>query len=167
MLCDKKNSVTLCEKVQVWSSSTLQNEVINLRKGGKKLQEKVKNLEENPVPVDFIYAQLPGQEEPQKIWPQLSWKDISEDYQGLFFRVVGNGSASFGDVQEDNSPRLVRIKRVEASSYLDVAINADGRPSSPVDADDSTWSDRALQFTVSAGEVRPRNKAIKIWKRVE
>ncbi len=57
--CNKTRSVVLCQKLQFWSFPQLQKSFLDVRK----------NLQRNPVPIGFIYAQLPGQPEPRDIWP--------------------------------------------------------------------------------------------------
>lgn len=151
--CAKKNLI-LCEKVQQWSLSQLQNEFVNLKK--------------NLIPVGFIYAQLPGEKTPAEIWPWMTWQEISSNYAGIFFRVVGGNAAYFGTVQTEDSPRLVHVHREDTADNVakyDTDVYADGKPSGSIDADVSIRADRALQFTVSAAEVRPRNTAMRVWKR--
>lgn len=148
--CINKN-ILICEKVKLWSPI--------------EMQMKVMKLMNNPVPVGFTYAQLPKEKPPTEIWPWMEWTDVSQDYEGVFFRVVGGESSSFGEVQEGNSPRLTRVDRVRTSTYGAVEISANGEASAAFDADDSSFSDRGMTFTVSGGETRPRNMAIRIWKR--
>ncbi len=119
------------------------------------------------VPVGFIYTQLPGQVEPQILWPLMTWKDVTSDYAGLFFRAEGGGAAPFGKVQSDNSPRLSKIEQKTHGS---------GTDSDSMQVIPGTWSsymftgkfespNNHLRFFVSSEEVRPRNKAMRIWKR--
>jgi len=67
------------------------------------------------IPIGFTYSQLPSQPEPQSIWPNFNWTDISEEYSGLFFRVLGNNSSSFNLIQEENSPRLIKVRTRQSS----------------------------------------------------
>lgn len=151
--CAKKNLI-LCEKVQPWVLSQLQSEFMNLKN--------------NLIPLGFTYVQLPKEKAPAEIWPWMTWKDVSSSYAGMFFRIVGGTSASFGAVQAENSPRLVHVHRFQTAdngATDDINVYADGIPSGGIDADISIRADRALQFTVSSGEVRPRNMAARVWKR--
>lgn len=122
------------------------------------------------VPIGFIYAQLPGQPEPSRQWPLVEWTEITEQYAGLFFRAAGEGAAEFGSIQEENIPRLTNVngRLVLTSSMASVTVPADGGVSSTVSAGatggNSHWG---LSFTVSAGEVRPRNTATRIWMRIK
>jgi len=153
VLCNRKNLV-VCQKMQTWSLSHLQKIVLNSIK--------------NPFPIGFIYVQLPNEKSPTEIWPWMTWNDMSSAYAGVFFRVTGGESASFGQVQEDNAPRLVEVD----SNYFSMGM----KQSSPLKTPKGGWSDwiysggqdgssRHLRFQISDGEVRPRNMAIRIWKR--
>lgn len=112
--------------------------------------------------------QLPRQELPSSIWRTATWLDITYEYAGLFFRVLGGGSENFGVTQEENSPRLTNVQMTgvfsqatlvnvtpsEYSAWLSTGHQASGNPH---------WG---VRFLVSGGEVRPRNEAVRIWKRV-
>lgn len=121
------------------------------------------------VPIDFIYVQLPNQPEPQNIWDTVEWIEITSEYAGLFFRAEGGDSAAFGTIQADNSPRLHRVGRTNIAhpGVNGISVRADGVSSSSISSgaltDSTHW---ALHFTVTSGEVRPRNQAMRIWKRI-
>lgn len=119
------------------------------------------------VPIGFIYVQLSGQPEPSNIWPTVTWTEITSEYAGLFFRALGSGSASFGYIQAENSPRLTEVSNTLVGSvFNDLQIPVNGGWSSWISTGStSAVSHWALQFLVSTGEVRPRNSAIRIWKR--
>lgn len=119
-----------------------------------------------PVPIGFVYVQLHGQPVPSTIWRAVSWREITSQYAGLFFRAVGGGSASFGNIQAENSPRLATVRTVDLTTQeFNIAITP-GAPSR-VSSGGEGWGLRhwALQFTLSSGEVRPRNTAMRIWIR--
>lgn len=127
------------------------------------------NLKKNPVPVGFTYVQLPREKAPQEIWPQMEWEDVSADYAGVFFRAVGGNAAEFGELQEENSPRLDRVQGTATGPFnTEVEITADGVYSPVVDAYGQTSETNrvGLRFRVTATEVRPRNMAVRIWKRI-
>ncbi len=67
-------------------------------------KKEIDNLKQNPVPIGFIYVQLPSQPEPKTLWPIVEWKDVTLDYAGLFFRAEGGNSESFGKLQTGNAP---------------------------------------------------------------
>ena len=59
------------------------------------------NLMQNPVPIGFIYVQLSGQKDPQTLWPNTQWNNVSPNYAGLFFRAEGGNASSFGTIQDE------------------------------------------------------------------
>ena len=112
--------------------------------------------------------QLPGKEDPTTLWPETKWKDIGSEYSGLFFRVEGGEAAAFGTLQEDNTRRLKQV-------YYGYISANEGDPEIPKDG---SWSRYAtsgkieypfygLSFRLTTGEVRPRNKAVKVWQRIK
>ena len=128
----------------------------------------------NPVPIGFIYVQLPSEKAPTDIWPWMTWTDVSSSYAGVFFRVTGGDAASFGTVQQDNAPR---IDKVDTAYYGDVSEMIECTPdylNCPLPKGDwSLWeytgassgNNRYTRFHTTGGEVRPRNMAMRIWKR--
>lgn len=156
-LCVKKKAA-FCEKARQWPIDYFQNRII-----------------EFAMPIGFVYIQLPDQQPPQEIWPSITWENISPNYEGVFFRVEGGTAGKFGHTQEENSPRLKRIQsewyREPQTVNTDVHIRADGKKSPPVYlsriAVHMETSYDTLSFTVSGGEVRPRNMAIRVWKRIQ
>ena len=162
-LCVKKNLV-VCEKEQTWSL--------------KKMQTLLVQTMQNPVPFGFIYVQLPKEKSPQEIWPWMSWTDISSSFNGVFFRVASGNAASFGTVQEEFSPYIDEIKFSESgvehhrsSSHTeDAKISRNGGWTGNVLSAYFANGNGAvvydyLNFHTAAGEVRPKNMAIKVWKR--
>jgi hypothetical protein len=193
--CNKNNKV-VCQKMQTWSLSRLQKTLLDARKyltdsfsdtkkeleNTKKELENTKkeledtkkqlnNLQQNPVlPIGFIYVQLPNDKSPSEIWPWMKWNEVSSAYAGVFFRVTGGGAATFGQVQEENSPQLTNVEspvrcngagestKVASNSWSDYVIT--GNTEGPC------GKDRGMRFHISGGEVRPRNMAIRVWKRI-
>jgi hypothetical protein len=88
--------------MQNWSISRLQNILLEVRKEPKETQQQLNLQQMNPIPIDFIYTQLSGQPEPKTLWSTVEWKDVTSDYAGLFFRAEGRGSATYGQIQEEN-----------------------------------------------------------------
>ncbi len=159
--CAKKNLV-VCEKEQTWSL--------------KKMQTLLVQTMQNPVPLGFIYVQLPKEKSPQEIWPWMSWTDVSSTYDSVFFRVAGSkGAAAFGNVQEEFSPYIDEIKffqnSPESSSHIeDAKISRNGGWTGDVLTSgyyngNGLFHYNYLNFHTAGGEVRPRNMAIKVWKR--
>ena len=140
----------------------------------KKFEERIKELENNKLPLGYIYFQLPGTLAPEKLWPTVHWSEVTFDYSGLFFRAEGGKAAKFGDIQEANSTWISNMHSV--SYYYDSwsGPHATGTYCSKLDV--GKWSMnanptqglmRSLYFYTTGGENRPRNTAIKIWKRIE
>jgi hypothetical protein len=190
--CGRKNLV-VCQKMQNWPISLLQKTLLDVRKYlteeknerinsfndvKKELEDTKKqlnNLQQNPVPIGFIHVQLPSQPEPKILWPMVEWKDVTSDYAGLFFRVEGGGSAAFGETQNETSPRLIAVEH-NSENICDqqyknlINIDEHGEWSEwfnlSVFSYPYTYRD-CMRFKASSGEVRPRNKAIRIWKRIK
>ncbi len=171
--CTRKNLV-VCEKEQTWSL--------------KKLQALVVQTMQNPVPLGFIYVQLPQEKSPQEIWPWMSWTDISLQYDSTFFRVAGSKAETFGKTQPEATPF---IDSVEYTNCQQVPSNDCAKLKTE---DKYQWAqkiplsggwsgrvysvnfynngrtpanmyDGALRFHVTPSEVRPKNMAVKVWKR--
>jgi hypothetical protein len=78
-------------------------------------------------------------------------------------------------VQQENSPRLTQVKAESSpieniSTKYYIPLMANGEWSHFITtATTGSESDYiySLSFKVSSGEVRPRNQAIRIWKRVQ
>ncbi len=75
--------------------------------------KKLNDLQQNPVPIGFIYVQLPSQPDPKSLWSMVEWKDVTSDYAGLFFRAEGGRSAVFGEIQPENAPTLSSVESGE------------------------------------------------------
>jgi uncharacterized protein involved in tolerance to divalent cations len=154
----QKNNLIVCQKMQTWSLAQVQIRLLDLI--------------ENPVPVGFIYVQLPSQPEPKTLWSKVEWKDVTSDYAGLFFRAEGGGSEAFGHVQVENSPRLVAVDTENANEVVtacrtNCSVLANGLFSQYIwTGKEGTGNHLAMKLKVSSGEVRPRNQAVRVWKRV-
>ena len=146
------------------------------------------------IPIGFIYVQLPGEAAPEDIFhvSKFKWTDISETYKGVFFRVVGNGSAPFGAgvVQTQAAPHLDQvvnrwcyIGKNYGCDFHDHHDSVSKEVREAIKLNESGWADfpvwlsrrnivemgnrtgEYLEFHNSGGEVRPRNVAVKVWKR--
>lgn len=124
---------------------------------------------ETLVPIGYIYVQLPNQSEPQHLWESMTWTDISSQYAGLFFRVLGGSSEQFNVEQAQNSSRISQVESINLNPRRSlVNIPASGwslavSSGSPPGLFVTGWG---VRFFQSAAEVRPRNKAVRIWKRI-
>ena len=142
----------------------------------EKYQDEISKLNEAVVPIGFIYTQLPNQAEPTSIWPKLKWQFVTSQYANMFFRVIGDKTAQFGQNQDEAVPKLSKVNITEAKGW---AINVNlqsiitpGEWSKLLYTGDNFPDGRAnyyqhINFYVSNDEVRPKNTAIKIWKRIQ
>mgnify|MGYP007002771254 CR=1 FL=1 len=144
------------------------------------LEEKFAQLEtelkNSIIPPGFIYVQLPGEKPPQELWPKFApWLDISPSFAGTFFRVEGGGAEPFGKVQEAFIPHLSQVNYTLSSMFLNkgetsIQLSYLTELSKPLKmnplSSDSNIFNYALIFKWATGEVRPRNMAIKVWRRM-
>ena len=121
------------------------------------------------MPQGFIYAQINDNDNPNKYWPNNEWIDVSEQYSGLFFRVIGGQSRALDRNQEQSYPSTEIESTVNLSKNVHNKINITIIP--------GQWSDYVrtggtypnkkrigLSFHMTNDEVRPKNTAIRIWK---
>ena len=140
------------------------------------------------IPIGFTFVQLPNEKPPSDIWPQFKWQDISDSYPGIFFRVVGGEADEFGKTQTDNSPHITRLYR--SRTFGNNRDYPQNDPNQPVcnggnyecdiempksGKSDWIWLSNDGSYTISSwlrlessgGEVRPKNMAIRVWKRIQ
>jgi hypothetical protein len=143
----------------------MREEVMQEMKG--EMERMRQKVDEKLIPIGFIYSQFPDQPEPGILWPRFQWEDMSPQFSGLFFRVLGQGSDLMGRVQPENSPRLTTVKYHEGSDTCGPIELIPGTESQKLATAgyDGKW--RSLSFTVSGGEVRPKNMAFKLFKRIK
>ena len=70
------------------------------------------NLKKSVISIGFTYVQLPHEKKPSEIWPWMIWEDVSTNYFGVFFRVVGGEAASFGEIQLENTTRIDKVESI-------------------------------------------------------
>ncbi|KAH9401819.1 chromatin-modulating protein mrc1, partial [Tyrophagus putrescentiae] len=170
--CARKN-LAVCQKTQLPSVLSLAETVFHLKHSLEETNKKVAQLEKEAIPIGFTYVQLPKDKAPSELWPSLTWTDISSEYEGVFFRVVGGGAGSFGMVQQENAPRLERVYAGLNTVLNTGHVEVDHNMSIPV----TGWSygvatgayDGVNVYTyfkhTDIAEVRPKNMAIKVYKR--
>ena len=187
----KRNNLIVCQKMQRWTLARFQRQFLDSKKQCENQMSELKNIIEknhekfeneinklknaNSIPIDFIYVQLPFQAEPTSIWPKLSWIEISDNYENLFFRVKGHKTAPYGHVQEESTSRLSKVNITYVQKYIPHHNNMQDNITAGI------WSQllytgaytatknqfQYIHFYVSDDEVRPKNTAIKIWKRIQ
>ncbi|XP_054154766.1 uncharacterized protein LOC128953304 [Oppia nitens] len=177
--CNKHNMV-VCQQLQSAPVIELKKlieetrkELHELRTNYSSQQNQLDKLVANPVPMGFVYTQLSGQPEPSAIWPQVNWQDVTRDYSGLFFRAEGSGSLPFGQIQAANWSRLstvytyrrsISITTIDQSHRL-TELPVTGWSNDTIDDNLGYYPDHLnLYFTES--DNRPRNQAIRIFKRI-
>ena len=165
-------------------------QVPNLTRTIEDLEERLSNLENNStihtltttidnlekkynllIPINFTYTQLPNQSSPHDLWPTLSWTDVTKEYSGLFFRAEGSGSNKFEVVQNADSPRISNIQSgsFKADKLDKVVVDPVIYPLTPGKKIDVHPGGMLYQFifNVTDAEVRPKNTAVKIWRRTK
>ena len=167
--CNKKYLIA-CQKKQS-SKNVLQQQINNLTNNVNNLGKQVESFHQDIIPINFLYTQLPNQSLPEQIWPQFQWKDVTQQYSGLFFRAEGEGSEKFGTIQSSNQ------SWISNSITYGCKLNEGGHDcvSGYGVMKKNQWSDNVnvnhyshyLHFFTTDGEVRPKNTAIKIWIRVK
>ena len=127
---------------------------------------------DNTIPIGFIYTQLPNQLSPNEIWLNTNWTDITEEYSGLFFRAEGNGSESFGQIQQQSYPRIshitahgVVLNELVPRYYGPFEVEVKEGDWTMVNATNQQL--HSISFYQTSGDNVPLNTAIKVWKRVE
>ena len=175
--CEKRNMV-VCQRMPPMSVQLIAATVIELKHS---LQMMASSLAENKkeiaatIPIGFTYVQLPKDKPPSELWPSMTWADVSKDYEGVFFRVVGGDAASFGQLQQGNAPRLGTIhSTLHGKDDINTYRGSPYNLTIPM----SGWSDGIftgsytganyyyMNFKLTdTGEVRPKNMAIKVYKR--
>ncbi|CAG7727571.1 unnamed protein product [Allacma fusca] len=136
------------------------------------IEEVLKLLIAHPVPIGFLYTQFGGQIAPQELWPTCKWEDVSLDYAGLFFRACGGKSLAFGETQEQDTSRIGRISVAPLNEKGTAVVripNFQGTSKTlgicGLGGNKGIETPKGLQFQVNGLEVRPRNQAVKIWRR--
>ncbi|CAG7835345.1 unnamed protein product [Allacma fusca] len=127
------------------------------------------DIEKNKLPpVGFIYIQYYGQPAPSTLWPRASWSDVSSTYAGYFFRAAGGGANTFGQTQSEFAPRITSVYFSNKDTHrhsTSISLNL-GSTSDPITSGgwDGGWT--GLKFYTTSGEVRPKNQAVLIFKRI-
>ena len=158
----KKTALTICQKKQDLSLITIRNALNNLEKGFKDMKETLKAM----IPIGFLYTQLPDQSSPDVLWPNMKWTEVTQSYAGLFFRAEGGNSLKFGQLQLAGSPKITTITTYYREKDNEGKINLEvGKESAKIRTGDGNSENYSLSFFTSNEEVKPINKAVKIWKR--
>ena len=163
-----------CNTKYLMACEKKQNNGNDMQQQINSLNKIVNTLSLEVIPIGFLYTQLPEQSSPQQLWPSLQWTEVTKQYAGYFLRAEGNGSLPFGQTQQDNAPHLLEIKY----HYKD---NYDSLEGKTITLKPNDWTDMMSgdmyvpsdhklmhwNMHMSGGEVRPKNVAIKMWKRTK
>ena len=135
-----------------------------------------KQITANPsMPVGAIYVQYGSQKAPNELFGG-TWQDVSSTYAGRFFRVVGEGTAAFGENQEGGAPNISGTvwfdgaTVYEATASTSCFYQASTKRGGPYGGG-SARGDLGFSATRSnssygaAAEIRPINHSVRIWKR--
>ena len=184
----KKSALTICQKKQDLTLTSLGNAFVTLEnkisknevelKNHQLLIEKQKNQLESQqkeidafIPTGFLYTQLPSQSSPDVLWPNMKWTQVTQSYAGLFFRAEGGNSSSYGELQSASAPHLAQINQHFGVNvdYLvnnnNVSLEQGKETGNIITGHSNNYDFYTLSFKLSNEEVRPINKAVRIWKR--
>ena len=180
IVCQKKQDINLNSLKDVIENLTQilekQNQEINSHKvsmsefgkKNKELEDEINELKITTIPIGFLYTQLPNQSSPIELWRKTKWSEVTQQYSGLFFRAEGGGSEPFGTTQSANYSKISTIREWRYSSQL-------GQYTGPQfheikegwSVNLSAWGFAGVLFYTTSAENRPRNTAIRIWKRIQ
>ena len=161
--CSRKYMIA-CQKNQD-SKTVLSKEVKNLTNVIEKLESKVDSM----IPIGFLYTQFPSQSSPDVLWPNMKWTEVTQSYAGLFFRAEGGNSSSYGQLQSASAPHLAQVNQHDSYEIIgNNIINLEqGIETKKIYTGSTAGAVYALSFKLSNSEVRPINKAVRIWKRTK
>ena len=177
----KRRALIVCQRRPELSLSSLKDiiqnmsDIIERQQNSLEVTEKINNEQQaqinSMIPLGFVYTQLPNQSAPQEIWPNMNWTEVTDEYSGLFFRAEGGTSLPFGQIQHANQSWISNQYIQEFNSrYSSTSYS----PAANHPAHYEGWTYMAYQgyglrqfgWYTTEGDVRPRNTAVKIWKRV-
>ncbi|XP_021959786.1 uncharacterized protein LOC110855683 [Folsomia candida] len=150
----QRSHVVACQRQPSMTLDEVITELIKLRK--------------ESFPIGFIYVEYPFNQPPNILWPTMTWRDVTNNYAGSFFRAQGGNAAAWGALQGACAPRITHVRfGGEAPDLNELPENG---WSTGVKTDDwsSGWDHyiRGQSFHTAGCEVRPQNFAIRVWQRV-
>ena len=170
----KSKALIVCQRKPEINLNLLKDIIQNMSNIIDKQQGQISSL----IPMDFLYTQLPNQSSPEQLWSYFIWTEVTEQYSGLFFRAEGSGSELFGEIQQANHSWISEIggrchnwnygqgKDYTLDDYrssYSLKVNQPKIFSCPGKSN----AIHSLSLFTSTREVRPKNTAIKIWKRIQ
>ncbi|KAH9403612.1 hypothetical protein TYRP_014797 [Tyrophagus putrescentiae] len=177
--CTRKNLV-VCQRTPTLSLKLLAETMIVLKHRLAAAEGELVQLKNDSsiaaIPVGFIYVQLPKHKGPEELWPRAVWKEVSAEFEGVFFRVVGGNASEFGKVQQENAPRLETVYVGDTNvMHSGQKVSQNHNLTIPV----TGWSDPIITggdyngnyyFYMNfkhtdVAEVRPKNMAVRVFQR--
>ncbi|NIZ41360.1 hypothetical protein PVA45_07175 (plasmid) [Entomospira entomophila] len=125
-------------------------------------------------PVGTTVVQYPHETSPQERMPFLAWKEISQQYAGDFFRVVGGLASAFGSGKQSESVPNLTGKFDSSSAkwsgsgvfYVSTQQKDGGNASNSLYADIINFDASKSSATYGRrNEVAPTNQSIRLWIR--
>ncbi|CAG7731951.1 unnamed protein product [Allacma fusca] len=166
------------KKALLMELSSLKTKLDKLEKSQTQANNEVEKIKVPPV--GFVYIQCGGQPEPRDLWKQGSWEDISFRYAGLFFRVEGGKSQTFGTTQDESmrqlkfefqnkdvtKDELIPSGVLSYSQHSSATVTAGGWAGAWIGFQ-TTWVPFGSSYSSRErdNEVRPINQAVKVWRR--
>ncbi|CAG7729438.1 unnamed protein product [Allacma fusca] len=177
---DVANDLAMMKKILLKEIKKIKTQIGKLENAQAQTNTELENAKLPPV--GFIYIQYGGQPEPRDLWKGGSWDNISPKYAGLFFRVEGGKSKTFGTTQDESMRQLkfefqnkdVTKDEITQSGILtysqhsSAAVTAGGWKGAWIGFK-ATWDPYGSSYAGRErdNEVRPINQAVKVWKRTD
>jgi hypothetical protein len=166
-----KSTVLVDDKLEENPKEQINKAVLDLLKKINDLQDTFRN---DLLPIGFEYDQKPSMKSPQDLWPWATWKDISADYAGCFFRAEGGNALGFGAGKQNNAlPYHWHDFYVRTPNWTG-ATGSTWKMPGATGSNTNLASTDGVQNAISDGihpapnldtESRPDNYTIRIWKR--
>jgi hypothetical protein len=115
-------------------------------------------------PVGKIYFQLPGENDPATLGLPGTWTDVSANYAGEFFRVVGGNALAFNGGLQGHAFQTHK----HSGSFMIFTAGSIYNPSPRNEGGSGTPggpTNNGNTIQTDLNETRPINESIKIWKR--
>ena len=136
--------------------------------------QSLKTKSDSLIPLGFLYTQYPLNLSPIELWPNMSWLEVTNKFANLFFRAEGPETEPFGTMQLANQSWISNIITggYKPTSFDNYRVEVENYPLNDRLGHwtklfkNQAFFDR-IEFFTTDSEVRPKNTAIKIWKRIK
>ena len=168
---EQQKTIEYLKQELITVNANIVQQLKDLKYQNQKQQDQLNSL----IPLGFLYTQFPNQLKPEELWPNTKWSEITPQYSGLFFRAEGAGSEPFGKTQQANQSWISDVNLqgyyydyMKALQFEEKIAWTSLRQRQWTDINPSGEQTLyTLKFYMTEGEVRPKNTAIKIWKRIQ